>query len=63
MTVTSILIFLVVFAVIAYLAYWIVTSFFPEPARTPALAIIGILLLLVLLSQVFPGAAEYRIWR
>lgn len=46
------LVFLVILAVIAYVAYYIITTFFPEPAKTPALAIVGILLLLFLLSQV-----------
>ena len=63
MTLASILVFLVIFAVVAYLAYYVITSFFPEPARTPALAIVGILLLLVLLWQFFPDAGGIRIGR
>ncbi len=63
MTLISFLIFIVCFAIVAYVAYWLVTRFFPEPARTPALAIVGILLLLVLLAQFVPEAANYRIWK
>lgn len=63
MTIIQILVFLVAFAVVAYLAYWVITKFFPAPAQMPALAIVGLLLLLALLSQVWPEAANYRIWR
>lgn len=63
MTLIQVIIFLVAFAVIAYLAHWTITRFFPAPAQMPALAIIGVLLLLVLLSQLWPEAGSYRIWR
>ena len=46
MTLAQALIFLVVFAVVAYLAWWVITKFFPAPAQMPALAIVGLLLLL-----------------
>lgn len=63
MTLVGVLIFLVVFAVGAYLAYWIITKFFPEPAKTPALAIVGVILLIVLIVQFVPDAANYRVFR
>lgn len=63
MTVIQLLVFLVAFAIVAYLAYWIISKFFPEPVRMPAFAIIGVILLLVLLSQFLPEASNYRIWR
>ena len=63
MTVMGALIFLVVFAVAAYLAWWVITKFFPAPAQMPALAIVGVILLIVLLMQFVPEAANYRIWR
>jgi hypothetical protein len=63
MTLTSFLIFIICFAVLAYLAYWVITKFFPAPAQMPALAVVGLLLLLVLLAQFLPEAANYRIWR
>ncbi len=63
MTLISFLIFIVCFAVVAYVAYWFITKFFPAPAQMPALAIVGIILLIVLLAQFVPEAANYRIWR
>lgn len=57
------LIFLVVFAVVAYLCYYVITTFFPEPARTPALAIVGLVLLIVLIAQFIPDVGNYRLWR
>lgn len=53
MSITAILIFLLIFFGIAYLAYWVITKFLPEPMKVIALAITGVLLLIVLL-----GAAE-----
>lgn len=50
MDVTALLIFILIFGLIAYGAYYIITKFLPEPIRTPALAIVGVLLLIVLLS-------------
>jgi len=63
MTLTGALVFLVILAVVAYLAYWIITRFFPEPARTPALAIVGVILLLFVLLQLFPEIGGTRLWR
>lgn len=48
----GLLIALLIFCCIAYLAYWIITKFFPEPMRVIALAVIGVVLLIVLLSYV-----------
>lgn len=62
MTLVAFLIFIVCFAIVAYVAYWVITKFFPEPARMPALAVVGLLLLIVLLVQFVPAAAQYRIW-
>lgn len=63
MTLIQALIFLVIFAVVAYLAYWIITKFIPAPAQMPALAIVGLLLLLALLLQVWPEAGNFRLLR
>ena len=63
MTLIGALIFLVIFAVAAYLAFWVINSFFPEPARTPALAIVGVILLIVLITQFVPEASSFRLWR
>jgi hypothetical protein len=63
MSLIDLLIALLVICVLGYVAYWIITKFFPEPMRTPALAITGVLLLIILLVAFFPGAGSYRIWR
>ena len=63
MNIGALIILLVGFAIVAYLAYWVIASFIPEPAKTPVLAIVGVMLLLFLLSQFWPGAAQYHLWR
>ena len=63
MTLVQALVFLIIFSIVAYLAYWVITKFFPAPAQMPALAIVGLLLLLALLSQVWPEASSFRLWR
>lgn len=54
----DIIIFLVFFAVIAYLAYWVITKFFADPIQMPALAITGLVLLWVLYEK-FSGAHTF----
>jgi hypothetical protein len=44
------LISLLILVVVAILAYWIITQFFPEPARMIALLITGVILLFWLLN-------------
>jgi hypothetical protein len=63
MTLIQIIIFLVGFAIAAYLAYWVITKFFPAPAQMPILAIVGVILLLALLYALFPDAGNMRVWR
>ena len=63
MTLVQALVFLVLFAIIAYLAYYVIVRFFPAPAQMPALAIVGLLLLLALLAQAWPEGAQYRLWK
>jgi hypothetical protein len=63
MTLIQIIIFLVGFAIAAYLAYWVITKFFPAPAQMPILAIVGVLLLLALIYAFFPDAGNMRVWR
>jgi hypothetical protein len=50
MDVTGILVALLVFGIVGYLAYFVIMKFLPEPIKTPALAITGVLLLIVLLG-------------
>lgn len=63
MTITAMLFLLLLILVLGVAAFWIITKFFTEPIRTPALAIVGVLLLLLLLSQAWPEAASYRLWK
>jgi hypothetical protein len=63
MTLVGALVTLVILAVIAFMAHWVITHFLPEPAKTPALAIVGVLLLLFLLLQLFPDFGAMRLWR
>ncbi len=53
MSLISILVLLLFVGLVGYGAYWIINRFFPAGLpRTIALAIVGILLLIVLLSNV-----------
>lgn len=63
MTLIGAIVFLVVFAIAAYLAHWVITRFFPEPARMPALAIVGVLLLLALAYFFMPDVGNVRLWK
>lgn len=63
MTVLSAILFLAIVAAAAYVAHWVITTFFPEPVRTPALILVGVVLLIVLVSQFVPDAGNYRLWR
>jgi len=49
----QLLLLILVVAVIAYVAHWVITQYFAEPVRTPALLIVGVILLIVLLGQFF----------
>ena len=62
MTIVSLLILILVIVAIGCLCYWVITKFFPEPMRMIALAVVGVLLLLVVLFQFFPGAAGTRVF-
>lgn len=62
MTVIGLLLLVLGVVVIGTLAYWVVTKFLPAPSHMIALAIVGVLLLLVLLYAFFPGAVGSRIW-
>jgi Na+-driven multidrug efflux pump len=59
MTIISIIIFLVV----AFFAYWIITHFFPEPIKTPALLVMGVILLIILIMQFFPEIGNFHVGR
>ena len=53
MTLMGFLLVILVVAVVAFLAHWIITQYFAEPLKTPALLVVGVILLIVLLSQFF----------
>ncbi len=57
----NLLIWLVVLAVVAYVAYYVITTFLPEPVKTPALAIVGLILLILLIQHFFGGGSELRL--
>lgn len=44
------LISLLILVVVALVAYWIITTFFPEPIRMVALVIVGVICLYALLQ-------------
>lgn len=48
-TLIWIIIVLAVLAGFAWLAKWVIENFFPEPMRTPALILIGVVLLIFLI--------------
>jgi len=63
MTVWGLLMLVLVIVVVGSLAFWLITKFLDPGWHKLALAIVGILLLLVLLSQIVPDFAGYRLWR
>lgn len=63
MTLVGALIFFAVLCLVAYGAWWIITKFFSPPFQTIALGIVGVILLIILLTQFVPDAANYRIWK
>jgi hypothetical protein len=62
MTLVQLIVLLVVLVVVGSAAYWIINKFISEPIRMPALLIVGVILLLILLSQFLPGVANYKLW-
>jgi hypothetical protein len=63
MTLATAIVIITVIVIIGFVAYWIITKFFTEPIKTPALVVVGLILLLVLLSQFFPGLGSFQVWR
>lgn len=63
MTLISLIIMLAVLCIVGYIAYWIITKFFSPPFQMPLLAIVGLILLIVLLTQFFPEAGGFRVWK
>ncbi len=63
MNLTNLIIAILFFGLLAYGLYWVITTFFEPPIRTPLLAIAGVILLLILLSQFAPQTASFHLWR
>lgn len=63
MTLLQLLVLLIVIVVIGIAAYYLIDKFFKDAmARNIALLIVGTILLIVLLSQFFPGLGSFRVW-
>jgi len=54
-TLLGILLYIVVVCCIAWIAHYVITGFFPEPVRTPALLIVGVILLIVIIMFLLHG--------
>ena len=63
MTVLSAVLVIAIVTGLAIVAHFIITKFFAEPLKTISLIVVGLLLLALLVSQFFPEATNYRIWR
>lgn len=62
MTLVTLLVVVLGIFLLGWLAHWIITSFFPPAVHVPALAIVGVLLLLIALALLFPGVSGVRVW-
>lgn len=62
MDLVSLLLTLVVVFAVAWLAKYVIDTFFPEPIRMVAYILVGVLLLIVLL-RLFVGPITVPIWR
>jgi hypothetical protein len=57
----GILIWAVVIFIIAWVAYYVITTFMPEPIRTPILAVVGVILLIIVLYALMGGGGLPRL--
>ena len=53
--VLMILLWLVILFALAWVAKYIIDSFFPEPLRTPALLLVGVVLLIIVVMMIVRG--------
>lgn len=63
MTLGSFLLMLVLLFCVGALAYWVITKFLQPPAQGIALTIVGVLLLIILLTQALPDTMGLRLWK
>jgi glucan phosphoethanolaminetransferase (alkaline phosphatase superfamily) len=47
--VLTLLLWIVVIFAIGWLAHWVISSFLPEPVRTPAMLLVGVVLLIIVI--------------
>lgn len=52
---------LLVFALVLFLIWVVITKFLPPPIQVWALAIVGVIAILFLISQLWPSALAFRI--
>jgi|Kansoi200Nextera_1026148.scaffolds.fasta_scaffold02523_2 hypothetical protein len=62
MDLISLLLILVVMFAIAWLAKYVIDTFFPEPVRMVAYLVVGVILLIVIL-RLFVGPVSVPLWR
>ena len=55
MDVISLLVWIVIIFALAWCAYYVIPTFFPEPVRTPALLLVGVVLLIIILMALMKG--------
>jgi hypothetical protein len=63
MTILGVLVAILVIVGVGLLAYWIITKFLPAEWHKIALAVVGILLLIVVFAIFLPDAGAYRVFR
>ena len=63
-SVLMVILWIVVIFALAWLCHWIITTYFPEPVRTPALLLLGVVLLILvifLMLRLLPGGGDTRL--
>jgi len=63
MTLIQLILLLAVVFIVAVAAHWLITKFLEPPVRNIALLVVGVILLIVLLVNFFPGVGNYQIWK
>ncbi len=62
MTLVSLLLIIVAVFAVAWLAHYVITTFLPAQLHMPALLIVGVLILIVVLGVLLPGASGIKVW-
>lgn len=61
MTIIGLLLLLLAVVLVCLVCYWVINKFLPEPMRTPALIVVGVVALLVLLLTFWPNALNVKV--